>query len=87
MQKPPPMHLNTSPTSFEGYGTGKHEQIHKTLKNSKLAPKKKLGKPIFTTGVPTPLNRLFAYQQPIGPDRTILPLIHTSDPTRPERMR
>jgi len=40
MQKTSPMHLNTSPTSFEGSGTGKHEKIHNTLKNLKLAPKK-----------------------------------------------
>ena len=45
MQKTPPMNLNTSPTCFEGCGTGKHEQIHKTLKNLKLAPKKQLGTP------------------------------------------
>jgi len=44
MQKAFPMHLNTSPTSFEGTGTGKHKQKHKTFKKIKLAPKKKLGK-------------------------------------------
>jgi len=45
MQKTPPMHLSTSPTSFEGSGTGKHEKKkHKILNNLKLAPKKKLGR-------------------------------------------
>jgi len=43
MQKTLPMHLNTSPTSFEGSGTGKTRKRHKTLKNLKLAPKKHLG--------------------------------------------
>jgi len=43
MQNTPPMHLNTSPASFEGSGTGKQEKQHKTLKNLKLAPKKQLG--------------------------------------------
>jgi len=43
MQKTPPMHLNTSPTCFEGSGTGKQEKRHKTLKNLKLAPQKQLG--------------------------------------------
>jgi len=43
MQKTPPMHLNTSPTCFEGSGTGKRVKRHKTLKNLKLAPKKQLG--------------------------------------------
>ena len=34
---------NTSPTSFEGSGTGKPEKKHKTLQNLKPAPKKQLG--------------------------------------------
>jgi len=37
------MHLNTSPTSFEGSGTGEGEKKNKTLKNLQLAPKKQLG--------------------------------------------
>jgi len=47
MQKTPPMHLNTSPTSFEGSGTGKRETKHKTLKNLKLAPKLHLSSSLF----------------------------------------
>jgi len=43
MQNTSPMHLNTSPTCFEGSGTGKHENRHKSLKDLKLAPKKQLG--------------------------------------------
>jgi len=35
MQKTLPMHLNMSPTSFEGSGTGKQEKIHKPLKKLK----------------------------------------------------
>jgi len=38
MQQTPQMHLNTSPTSFEGSGTGEHENEHKTSKKLTLFP-------------------------------------------------
>jgi len=39
MQKTSPIHLNTSPTSFEGSGTGEQEQKHETLKTENLRRK------------------------------------------------
>jgi len=38
MQKTPPMHLNKSPTSFEGSGTGKHETKTQNLRTLKTCP-------------------------------------------------
>ena len=40
MQKISPMHLNTTPTSFEGSGTEKHHKKHETLKKLKTYPEK-----------------------------------------------
>ena len=49
MQKTPPMHLNTSPTSFEGSGTGKHGKKTQILKTIKTCPEKT---PRATIGTP-----------------------------------
>jgi len=40
MQKPLPLHLNTSPTSSEGSGTGKHEQNTTDLEKLETCPDK-----------------------------------------------
>ena len=40
MQTTSPMHLNTSPTSFEGSGTGKHEKNTQNLKKLKTCAEK-----------------------------------------------
>jgi len=46
------MHLNTSPTSFEGSGTGKYEKTHNALKHLKLDPKKQLLDCNLQSGLP-----------------------------------
>ena len=38
LQKTLPMNLNTSPTSFEGSGTGKHKTKHEIFKKLKACP-------------------------------------------------
>jgi len=40
MRKTSPMHLNTSPTSLEGSGTGKHRTKQKTFRNIRTCPEK-----------------------------------------------